>query len=299
MSISSIMLRIAFKHSDDKRDKGLTTPENILRFDNIRYGQDPKWNILDVYRPKSVDGPFPVIVSVHGGGWVYGDKDRYQYYCMSLAQQGFAVVNFSYRLAPRHKFPASLEDTNSVFHWVLYNTDKYGFDPSRIFAVGDSAGAHNLALYSCICTNPDFAKEFPFSAPDGFAPTAIALNCGVYRIDVSNKDSTTRLMADYLPEKGSSEEIWKISVIDHLTSAFPPSFIMTSEGDFLAPAALPMVNALKELNVPVEYHYYGNPDNVLGHVFHCNIRLPDAQQCNRDECEWFKSFGNSSEGLSE
>ena len=164
MSISSIMLRIAFKHSDDKRDKGLTTPENILRFDNIRYGQDPKWNILDVYRPKSVDGPLPVIVSVHGGGWVYGDKDRYQYYCMSLAQQGFAVVNFSYRLAPRHKFPASLEDTNSVFHWVLYNTDKYGFDPSRIFAVGDSAGAHNLALYSCICTNPDFAKEFPFSA---------------------------------------------------------------------------------------------------------------------------------------
>ena len=99
MSISSIMLRIAFKHSDDKRDKGLTTPENILRFDNIRYGQDPKWNILDVYRPKSVDGPFPVIVSVHGGGWVYGDKDRYQYYCMSLAQQGFAgkTGNFVYQ----------------------------------------------------------------------------------------------------------------------------------------------------------------------------------------------------------
>lgn len=54
----------------------------------------------------------PVIVSVHGGGWGYGDKERYQYYCMSLAQQGFAVVNFSYRLASKYKFPAPLEDTN-------------------------------------------------------------------------------------------------------------------------------------------------------------------------------------------
>ena len=290
MSISSMMLRAAFKRSDDKRDKGLTTPEDVLRFDDIRYGPDQKWNMLDVYRPKNGEETLPVIVSVHGGGWVYGDKERYQYYCMSLAQHGFAVVNFSYRLAPKHKFPAPLEDTNSVFRWVLLNAEKYGFDTARIFAVGDSAGAHNLALYSCICTNPDFAKGFPFSVPDGFAPTAVALNCGVYRVDVSKKDLTTQLMADLLPEKGSAEEIRKISVMNHLTSAFPPSFIMTCEGDFLAPEAIPLLEALKELNVPAEYHYYGDADNVLGHVFHCNIRLPDAQQCNRDECEWFKTF---------
>ena len=290
MSISSMMLRAAFKRSDDKRDKGLTTPEDILRFDDIRYGPDQKWNKLDVYRPKNAEGTLPVIVSVHGGGWVYGDKERYQYYCMSLAQHGFAVVNFSYRLAPKHKFPASLEDTNSVFRWVLLNAEKYGFDTARIFAVGDSAGAQNLALYSCICTNPDFAKDFSFSVPDGFAPTAVALNCGVYRIDISKKDLTAQLMADLLPEKGSAEEIRKISVMDHLTSAFPPSFIMTCEGDFLAQEASPLAEALKELNVPAEYHYYGDANNVLGHVFHCNIRLPDAQQCNRDECEWFKAF---------
>lgn len=290
MSITSIMVRAAFKRSDDKRDKGLTTPDDILRFDNIQYGPDQKWNVLDVYRPKNTEGLLPVIISVHGGGWVYGDKERYQYYCMSLAQHGFAVVNFSYRLAPKHKFPASLEDTNSVFRWVLLHADKYGFDTKRIFGVGDSAGAHNLALYSCICTNPDFAKEFPFTPPEGFAPAAVALNCGAYRIDVSEKGLTTRLMADYLPEKGSAEEIRKISVTDHLTSAFPPSFIMTAEGDFLAQDAPLLAEALKGLNVPVEYHYYGNANNVLGHVFHCNIRLPDAQQCNRDECEWFKTF---------
>lgn len=78
----------------------------------------------------------PVIVSVHGGGWGYGDKERYQYYCMSLAQQGFAVVNFSYRLASKYKFPAPLEDTNRVFVWLLAHAVRYGFDTHNVFCVG-------------------------------------------------------------------------------------------------------------------------------------------------------------------
>ena len=96
---------------------------------------------------------------------------------MSLAQRGFAVVNFSYRLAPEHKFPASLEDTNAVFHWVLAHGEEYGFDTEKVFAVGDSAGGHNLMMFTALCTNPDYAREFPFRAPKGFVPRAIGLNC--------------------------------------------------------------------------------------------------------------------------
>ena len=91
MSIISNLIRSVFKNNDNKRDSGLCTPEDIYRYDDICYGPDQKWNVLDVYRPKAAEGALPVIISVHGGGWVYGDKERYQYYCMSLAQQGFAV----------------------------------------------------------------------------------------------------------------------------------------------------------------------------------------------------------------
>ena len=109
MSLYGLGLRASFKISDTIRDRGLQAPKDIVRFDNLPYGTDPRWQTLDVYRPKNAGGTaLPVIVSVHGGGWVYGDKNLYQYYCMSLAQHGFAVVNFSYRLAPRHKFPAAL-----------------------------------------------------------------------------------------------------------------------------------------------------------------------------------------------
>lgn len=94
MSLTSFMVRTIFKRGDDKRDAGCTTPQDIRRFDDIVYGLNPSWNRLDVYRPKDAEGLLPVIVSVHGGGWVYGDKERYQYYCMSLAQQGVCGGQF-------------------------------------------------------------------------------------------------------------------------------------------------------------------------------------------------------------
>ena len=88
MSQASDFVRTNFKKGDDIRDEGLTTPKDIIRYDDIVYGTDPKWQSLDVYRPRSAEGQkLPVIVSVHGGGWVYGDKERYQFYCMNLAQR--------------------------------------------------------------------------------------------------------------------------------------------------------------------------------------------------------------------
>ena len=291
MSLASMLVCAAFKKGDDKRDAGLTTPEDIVRFNDIPYGPDPKENLLDVYRPRNAEGKLPVIVSVHGGGWVYGDKDRYQYYCMSLAQQGFAVVHFTYRLAPKHNFPAPLADTNAVFSWLLANAETYGFDTEHVFALGDSAGAHILGLYCCACTGPDYAASIPLRIQPGFVPTAVALNCGAYHmLQKKKRDLTDSLMRDFLPNKGTEEELHRISVLEHVNAKFPPCFIMTCEGDFLAEQAMPLVEKLRALGVKAEYHYYGDREHVLGHVFHCNIRSEDARRCNRDECEYFKGF---------
>ena len=175
MSELSDKIRSEFKKADDERDALMNTPEDIERWDNIVYGHDDReMQRLDVYRPKQAQGEdLPVIISVHGGAWMYGDKERYQYYCMSLAQRGFAVVNFTYRLAPESKFPAQLEDVNLVCKWVMKRAGRFHFDTERIFAVGDSAGAHLLGLYAAICTNPAYAAKYDFAVPEGFALTAI------------------------------------------------------------------------------------------------------------------------------
>lgn len=291
MTMTALMFRLMAGRSDKKRDAGLTIPETVTAYRDISYGKHGRWSLLDLYVPKDVTAPVPVIVSVHGGGWVYGTKETYVYYCSDLARRGFAVVNFSYRLAPRHKFPAALEDTNAAFHWLLENADRYGLDASRVFAVGDSAGAHMLGLYACLCTDPAFAARFDFRPPEGFVPRAVALNCGVYHMAPgSRRDANASLMRDVLPGGGTPEELERISVLNHVTKSFPPAFIMTASGDFLAEQAPPLVEKLQSLGVEAEYHYYGDEQRVLGHVFHCNQRLPEATICNDEECAFFRRF---------
>lgn len=288
------IIRTEFKANDDIRDAGLTTPADVVRFDDIPYGADPKWQSLDVYRPRSAgDGVLPVIVSVHGGGWVYGDKERYQYYCMSLARRGFAVVNFTYRLAPEHPFPAHLEDVNTVFTWVQEHAADYHFDAKNVFAVGDSAGAHLLGLFTGLCTDPAYAARFPFKPYPGFKPRAIALNCGAYEIkfnpDPDAFDQTRELMKVLLPNHGTEAELETVNVLGRINPKFPPVFLMTAVGDFLQDAALDCARALSHSNVPFNYRLYGSAEAPLYHVFHCNLRQPEGEQCNDDECAFFKS----------
>lgn len=293
MSETSDMIRKSFKEGDDKRDAGLKTPDDIKRYDNIVYGRDSVWQVLDVYRPKALEGKkLPVIVSVHGGAWVYGDKERYQYYCMDLAKRGFAVVNFTYRLAPEFKYPAPLEDTNLVFAWILAHTKEYGFDIEHVFAVGDSAGGNCLGLYAAICTNATYAKKYAFAVPEGLVLEAIALNCGVYRISLENEEDEQhrKLMQDYLPGQGSREEMELLDVAAHVTKDYPPTFLMTAVDDFLKAQVSIMTDKLMECEVPFVCRLYGDAKNRLAHVFHVNIRTEDAKLCNDEECDFFYRF---------
>lgn len=285
-------VRQMFKKGDDERDKGLKTPADIKRYNDIQYGKDDKkYQVLDVYRPKaSGKKALPVIVSYHGGGWVYGDKERYQYYCMNLAERGFAVVNYTYRLAPAYQFPAPLEDTNLVFQWILKNAKKYGFDTKNLFAVGDSAGAQGLSCYAAIVTNPTYAAKYSFKVPKGLKLNAVALNCGLYDFNADGmKDSMQDILKLYCPDWGTEEELKTLSVVNWITADYPPVYLMTATGDFLKMQAPIMAKALSEKNVPFTYKLYGTAENQLPHVFHCNIKLAEAKVCNDDECNFFKA----------
>lgn len=292
MSLLSYSICRGIARSDRKRDAGLTTPKDVERFDDIRYSADKKYQVLDVYRPKKEKGKkLPVIVSIHGGGWIYGSKEVYQFYCMSLAQNGFAVVNFSYRLAPKYKFPAAMEDINSVFNWILANADTYGLDTDNLFAVGDSAGAHMLSVYACILTNENYRRKFSFAPAPETKLRAVALNCGKYVMDepfVEDKNFE-KLMREIFPKGGTDEERHDVTPIYFVTEHFPPTYLMTAVDDFLKNEAPRIKERFDTCCVPYEYKIYGDETNMLGHVFHCDMRLKDAKICNDDECRFFRA----------
>ncbi len=275
-----------FTKADDIRDAGLTTPPDVERLDGIAYGPDPRWQVMDLYKPAGAPGPLPVIVSFHGGGWVYGDKERYQYYCMDLARRGFGVLNFTYRLAPDFKFPSPLEDCNLVMAWLMQHGTAHRLDTGNVFAVGDSAGANGLGLYACILTNPAYAARFAFIPPEGLALRAIALNCGVYKMEPDPAGGG--LMSLYMPGGGTREETDTVSVVNHVTEAFPPTFLMTAPQDFLKTAGAPMAALLAEKNVEHILRFYTGAEKDLAHVFHLNIRRAEAKQCNDDQCRFFR-----------
>ena len=96
-------------------------------------------------------------------------------------------------------------------------------------------------------------------------------------------------MIEYLPNGGTEEEFKAIDPKQYITSDFPPCFVMTAEGDFLVEDALTMSQVLTHHNVPHIYKYYVG-DKPLNHVFHCNIKLKEATQCNDEECQFFKNY---------
>lgn len=291
MAETYLDIREGITRGDDIRDAGLTTPEDIFRYDDIPYGPDKKWQVLDIYCPKGTTNPLPTIISVHGGGWIYGDKERYSHYCMRLAQRGFTVVNFTYRLAPEHKYPAQLQDTCAVVQWVKEHAAEYPIDLNNLFMLGDSAGGQICHQFLTMLTNPKFAARFDFAPPAGITIRACALNCGCYFIPISRFVPPKRMGAmleSFLPENHLSVAP-QFKTAKHATKDFPPAFIMTAQNDFLKWAAAPLYRRLKQKKVPCELHIYGTKEQRdIGHCFHLNCRLDLAARCNDDECAFFR-----------
>ena len=278
MSITSHIVRTLFTIGDLKRDLGWKKPRNVDSVENISYAEDDKWHLLDVYRPRKATGPLPVIVNIHGGAWVYGDKKVYAPYCMYLASRGFAVINASYRLAPRHIFPAPLEDVGKMVEWVFHHSDEYGLDLSNLFFVGDSAGAHLATAYTAIQLNEAYAKSFPEIKADArFIPKGLLLNCGVFDMEAEWKKqgrALTPFLTDLLGEKPTVEAVKQMSPAQYMTSDFPPVHLTTSNGDFLRKHSYRLKEVLEKKGVEVVFKEYGEKKKPQGHVFHLNLKKP-------------------------
>ena len=286
---------------DSFRDIGLKFPADVDAKCNIRYveGSRGKYNLLDVYRAKDISGKLPVIVNVHGGGYVYGKKELYKHYGMFMAQQGFVFVSHNYHLAPRRKFPTQLIETNTVMEWIVNNADAYNMDISNMFLVGDSAGAQMASHYAAIYSNPAYAAAFPFTVPPEINIRAIALNCGIYDFPSDDKPlksshakvglSVAPFIRDYLG-KDLKPLDKMLHITENITKDFPPAFVMTGEYDFLKSQAYPMYETLLGKGVPCEYKLYGKKgDKHVAHIFHANMHLAEAAECNLTECAFFRS----------
>lgn len=288
MSLTSYMFCKGCTKSDRKRDEGLEIPSTVKYIRNLCYGEHKKYHLLDICWPKCAETKkFPVIVNVHGGGFVYGSKEVYQFYAASLAEKGYVVINYNYRLAPKYKFPAPVEDLNTVLNWLLNNQEKYPMDPEKVFLVGDSAGAQIACQYGAVYSNKQYAKIMEIEVPK-LTIKALSFACGTYNLKKRvTEEGAKGLMKDYLT-KNPLKYGEKLDVLEHITKAYPPVYLFSSKGDFLMSECGIMADFLKEKGVTCEHKIYGNEQTY--HVFHVDMRNEFSTEANNDQIEFFKRF---------
>jgi acetyl esterase/lipase len=123
---------------------------DVERIRDVSYTEGGSRARLDIYRPRGVDlTDAPVLVQVHGGAWMIGDKSQQGLLLMNrMAARGWVCVAMNYRLAPKHPFPAQIEDVKRAIAWTREHIASYGGDPSYLVITGGSAGGHLASLAS-------------------------------------------------------------------------------------------------------------------------------------------------------
>ena len=147
---------------------------------DVKYGPADR-NLLDVFMPETAAPARPVLIFIHGGGFVAGNKRTpgspfYDNVMLWAVNNGFVGVNATYRLAPQSPYPAGAEDLAAVVAWVADKIGERGGDPARIYLMGHSAGAVHVANY---VSHPEFHK-----VKDGGLAGAVMVS-GIYDLTAS------------------------------------------------------------------------------------------------------------------
>jgi acetyl esterase/lipase len=233
----------------------------ILRVPDLRYGEVLGFRPLelDLYVPAGLEGPVPVVVYVHGGGWQRGsrrdpppllDADFYD----QIAAQDLAVAAVDYRLSGEARFPAPLQDVRAAVGWVRDHAAAYGLDPGRVFLWGDSAGGH-LALLAALTGSAVGAAVgavvawFPVTDLVGMAFDLAEAG----RIPDPGPDSReARLLG--APAASVPDLARQASPVAHVRADAPPVLLMHGTADDLVPAAqsIRLAEALDRAGARVE-----------------------------------------------
>lgn len=266
------MMQIVWKFcakSDAKVHKAQTPPGQIEKIVDIPYIDDGnRYHLLDVYYPEKTTEKLPVIIDIHGGGWMYGNKELNEYYCLSLTDRGYVVFNLNYRLVPDVTVNEQLQDVAYALKWISENMDKYPCDTNSILLTGDSAGGQ-LAAFSAVLLQSSELREI-FDVADGNMELSALLLTSPFPF-MNNKNVFslyTKILWGRNYKKKSTYKYMNLDeIIDY--AQLPPTYLITSSGDALARGqTLKTARLLKSKGVKYKLADYGKIDGkTLGHVF--------------------------------
>jgi acetyl esterase/lipase len=287
---AALLIRTVFAIGGARTARGLArhAPTDVVGLFDQRYG-DENDMLLDVFSPQSVDRPLPLVVWIHGGGWVGGSKEELTNYLKIIASHGYVTVGPRYSLAPEHHYPTPLRQVMQALEYLQARAPSLRIDPDRVVIAGDSAGAQIAAQVGGMVTDAGYARAV------GVTPTITAtqlrglvLVCGPYDLALFHQanepagQSLVRAMLwaysgvrEYLADPAFGT--W--SVTDHVSSAFPSTLITVGNADPLRDHSELLAERLGTLGVEVETVFW--PDDhqpPLGHQYQFDLDTDSGRQ---------------------
>lgn len=226
-------------------------PAAVARIEDISADGVP----VRVYRPDG-DGPHPVLIWVHGGGWVLGSVAGYDPQARDLcARANCLVVSVGYRLAPEHRFPAAVDDVVTVAKWVTSYAPSLGGDPGRLAVAGDSAGGTLSAVLANELPGTFRLQVLIYPGTDlTLSHPSVQENGEGYLL---TRAAITWFTDHYLGDADPRDpRVSPLHADDATLAAAPPALIVTGEFDPLRDEGEAYVARLRAVGVPVEHHRY-------------------------------------------
>ena len=250
--------------SNAEDPKGIYEVEEMLNIPYMNRSEVPL--AMDIFKPKISDtAELPVIVTIHGGGLVLGDRKMARKYATLLAKRGYLVFSIEYRLAPRANAAEQLDDVCAGMDLIGRRLVDFNVDFRRVFLTAESAGAY-LAIYVAAMNQSKALQEAIGYKPTRMKFKALGLFSGMFY--TNREDLIGWLLSEqFYGDKKTDPKFLKYmdpenpEIIDNL----PPTFLVTSQGDFLNNYTLMFHDAMKEAHKTSHLLYYGERD--LGHAF--------------------------------
>lgn len=257
---------------DKKKHAKQKPPKNIEIIKDINYLDDNNlYHTLDIMYPENIgkNEKLPVIIDIHGGGWMYATKDLNENYCRSLCDRGYVVFNISYRLVPDVNVNEQIKDVMSALKWISENIKDYPCDSDNIMLTGDSAGGM-LSSYATVLLQSGELRNV-FNTVDAklnintlvlTSPVAFMKSAGLFSLYTKplwGKDYKNSEAYNYM----DFDEILPYA------KNMPPTYLITSSGDTLAQKqTLRLYELLDKNGVECELANYGEEyGKSLAHVF--------------------------------
>jgi acetyl esterase/lipase len=232
--------------------------DSVDKYLNLEYARPDGHALhLDLYVPKGATGPLPLVMWVHGGGWLAGDRS--DGFFLPVVKSGFAVASIDYRLSQVAIFPAQIYDCKAAVRWLRANAAKYNINPNKIGAAGASAGGHLVALLGTTNGDPQFegnegatgVSSDVQAVVDYFGPTDFtAIRQDATPEQTRNlSDPVTRLFGGPVSERMDLARL--ASPMAHVSSKACPFFIVQGDQDNIVPPSqsVHLNDALKKAGV--------------------------------------------------